>query len=384
MRAYHPSPTGHPRARTRGRQRRNGNVKNIRSSRQNTGDAQQLYNGSDINNELIRRDAPIKFLQINLQHARAAVAQSIQYALDNSIDIIIAQEPYTRNGAAVGFPIQWTVIQKPSQEHPPRAIIVCCNPEWSPTVAALEQDNVAILLEVLSMSLIVTSNYSPPTADIGTTTGFLNRIIYQHRLPDMIIAGDFNAHNTAWGYRATDSKGQAMEDFISSNNLVLQNTTEAPPSFDRVFAQGWPDLTLTTPHTAPFLQDWKVVDEESLSDHKYITFTLAKHTIVSKIRRYNLPGRKIKTFAKKIKEQLIFLEPTLQPLTTADELEDFTTKLQTSIQNICNQCLPVRKPKKLQGINWWSSSLRTQQSKCRPGMQSPEEIKKRAKTGNTV
>ncbi|KFM61113.1 hypothetical protein X975_01958, partial [Stegodyphus mimosarum] len=78
----------------------------------NAGDAQQLYNSPDINNGLNRREDPIKFLQINLQHVRAAVAQSIQYVLDNSIDIIIGQEPYTRNGAAVGFPIQWTSVSK--------------------------------------------------------------------------------------------------------------------------------------------------------------------------------------------------------------------------------------------------------------------------------
>ncbi|XP_035217310.1 uncharacterized protein LOC118190660 [Stegodyphus dumicola] len=200
------------------------------------------------------------------------------------------------------------------------------------------------------MSILLTSNYTPPTADIEPTTRFLNRIMQQFRMPDKIFAGDFNSHNTAWGYRATD--------FFRTRRMHRQLLIDHSQ-------RGWPDLTLTTPHTALYLQNWKVEEDESLSDHKFITFSLEKQTIVSKIRRYNLPGRKIKTFSKKIKDQLTHLDQTLQQLTTTSELEEFTIKLQTVIQNTCNECLPLRKPKKLQGLNWWSSTLRTKQSKCR-------------------
>ncbi|XP_035221048.1 uncharacterized protein LOC118193984, partial [Stegodyphus dumicola] len=181
----------------------------------------------------------------------------------------------------------------------------------------------------------------------------------------MIFAGDYNSHNTAWGYRTTDPKGRELEDFISSSNLIVQNTADAPPSFDRVFAQGWPDLTLTTLHVAPLLQDWKVEEEESLSDHKFITFSISQTTSVSKIKRYNLPGRKLTTFTKKIKVQLMRLEPSLQLANTSAELEDFSVTLQETMQAICNENLPLRKPKRLQGIHWWSSALRIQQRKCR-------------------
>ncbi|XP_035224869.1 uncharacterized protein LOC118197469 [Stegodyphus dumicola] len=279
-----------------------------------------------------------------MQHARAAVAQTIQFEIHNKIDFIFCQEPYTREGVSAGFPLQWTVFQKSDHDHSPRAIIVSCNPDWSPTIISLDQDNVAILLEVHSLSIILASNYSPPTAEIGPTTRFIQRILHQFRIPDMIFAGDFNSHNTAWGYHTTDPKGRELEDFLSSSNLIVQNTAEAPPSFDRVFAQGWPDLTLTTLHAAPLLQDWKVEEDESLSDHKFITFSLSETTRVSKIRRYNLPGRKIKTFSRKIKTQLTRLEPSLQQAHTAAELEDFSLKLQETMQAVCNQNLPLKKP----------------------------------------
>ncbi|XP_035234295.1 uncharacterized protein LOC118206142 [Stegodyphus dumicola] len=214
-----------------------------------------------------------------MQRARAAVAQTVQFAIDNKIDFIIGQEPYTCDGAAAGFPLQWTVFQSSNHDHPPRAIIISCNPDWSPTSISLDQDHVAVLVEVHSF---LASIYSPPTADIGPTTRFIQSFIHRFKIPNMIFAGDYNSHNTAWGYRTTDPKGRELEDFISSSNLIVQNTADAPPSFDRVFAPGLPDLTLITLHIASLLQGWKVKEEESLCYHKFITFSLSQTTSLSR------------------------------------------------------------------------------------------------------
>ncbi|XP_035215947.1 uncharacterized protein LOC118189455 [Stegodyphus dumicola] len=201
--------------------------------------------------------------------------------------------------------------------------------------------------------------------EIGPTTRFMERVLDQFKIPNMIFGGDINSHNTTWGYHTTDQKGRELEDFICSKNLVLHNTAKAPPTFDSVYAQGWPDLILTTMHVAPLLQDWQVDDQESLSDHKFITFSLSQTTSVTKIKRYNLPGRKLLSFTKKIKMHLTNLEATLQQAVTLPELEDFSLKLQDTLQTVCNQNLPSRKPQRVQEISWWTGALRTQQRKCR-------------------
>ncbi|XP_035206622.1 uncharacterized protein LOC118181574 [Stegodyphus dumicola] len=236
---------------------------------------------------------PIKCLQINLQHAKAATAQATQFAVENAIDIIFAQEPYTRNGMTMGFPMHWNIYQKVDINHPPRAIIICCNTDWSPSVITMERDSSAILLDLRSLTVVLVSQYSPPSEDLNPVTQSIQNLLQRIHISNMVFAGDYNAHNTTWGYAVTSPKGRDLEDFLSSNNFVLQNTEGAPPSYDRIYAHGWPDLTFTTTHATNLIQDWKVEDAISLSDHKFITFTLDKITSVPIIKRYKLPGQKI-------------------------------------------------------------------------------------------
>ena len=52
------------------------------------------------------------------------------------------------------------------------------------------------------------------TAMIGSTTS------------PLVIGGDFNASNTIWGSKETNSKGKSVEDFIEDNGLVILNSGE--------------------------------------------------------------------------------------------------------------------------------------------------------------
>lgn len=57
-----------------------------------------------------------------------------------------------------------------------------------------------------------------------------------------LVLGDFNAHNTIWGSKSTDSKGRVIEQFYQQFNLTILNN-------------GKPTTTLLTPllHMLPFL-----------------------------------------------------------------------------------------------------------------------------------
>ncbi|XP_035223929.1 uncharacterized protein LOC118196569 [Stegodyphus dumicola] len=193
----------------------------------------------------------------------------------------------------------------------------------------------------------------------------MEQVLHKIKIPYVLFGGDYNAHNTTWGYRATDTKGRELEDFLSSKNLVIHNTAEAPPSFDRIFARGWPDLTITSLQAAFLLTDWKVDDQESLSDHKFITYSLRQSTSITKIKRYNLPGRKLLTFTRKVKRHLETLEPALQHADTMADLENFSIRLQNTLQLVCDQNLPKKKPQKIKEMHWWTGALQKQQRKCR-------------------
>ncbi|XP_035233916.1 uncharacterized protein LOC118205735 [Stegodyphus dumicola] len=124
----------------------------------------------------------IKCTQINLQRAEAANTQLVQHVLDHEIDIILLQEPYCRNGAIACLPLSWKIFQRKAQlnELPPRAAIICCNPQWSPLIIKQARDHVAILLNYNNSQIILSSVYSSPPEDISNAVDSIAEIHRKH------------------------------------------------------------------------------------------------------------------------------------------------------------------------------------------------------------
>ncbi|XP_035228449.1 uncharacterized protein LOC118200597 [Stegodyphus dumicola] len=213
--------------------------------------------------------------------------------------------------------------------------------------------------------MLFISQYSSPSESILPSLTFLSTTLQRIKIPLQFIVGDYNAHNTTWGYASTDEKGHSLEDFLSAHHLILHNSIDASPNFDRIHSSGWPDLTISSTSAASLLQNWTVEDEISLSDHRYITFTIAQPTTIQIIRRYNLPGKRIRGFTDRVKALVNDLDGQLSSANTRADLENFTVVLQRGLQQICNDLLPQRHAKKLNNIQWWNSELRSQQKKCR-------------------
>ncbi|GBM94258.1 hypothetical protein AVEN_254157-1 [Araneus ventricosus] len=83
-----------------------------------------------------------------------------------------------------------------------------------------------------------------------------------------------NAPSTLWGYSKNSPRGNIMENSISGLNLHLLNEKNSEPTFQRRNAKGWPDLTLVKGLKLARTASWKVRDELSSSDHKYIHIQL--------------------------------------------------------------------------------------------------------------
>ncbi|XP_035211882.1 uncharacterized protein LOC118186014 [Stegodyphus dumicola] len=308
------------------------------------------------------RQSETRCLQINLQHARAATSQTALYAAEERIDLILGQEPYCRNGKVVGFPLQWSIYQKEDIDQPPRAFIANCNPKWSPLMIAAERDFVAILLEVLNLTVVLVSIYSPPTEEADPTLERIQRLMRSHRIANILFAGDFNAHSTTWGYAITAPKGRILEDFVHSSNLVIHNRSDAPPTFNRLHSRGWPDLTITTQQMAPILQDWTVVENLSISDHNYIRFNLANSTATSILKRYNLPGRKVRAFTAIIRARLAPFATAIRQANSKEALQNLTQDILTAIKKACDENLPPahgQKNHNAELVEWHASKSTT-------------------------
>ncbi|XP_035216875.1 uncharacterized protein LOC118190287 [Stegodyphus dumicola] len=309
----------------------------------------------------------IRCTQINLQRAEVATAQAIQHATEHSVDFLMIQEPYCQEGRIAGFPIAWQVFQSKArnQDQAPRAGLICCNPAWNPLLIKQDRDLFAVLIVLKNAQLILISAYSSPTDSIDNFVANATYVRSKCHSTPQVYGGDLNAHHVNWGYQDITPKGQALEDYLTANDLHLVNTSGAPPTFDNTYCKGWPDVTLATGTALSQVQDWKVSDELSCSDHRYITFTINCDTNICILKRFKLPKAKIRPLTAAFSTLLTAEQETLEAYNGKDEMEEFTEHLLDNIKTICSNLLPTRAAKKRHSISWWSKELRQQRQKCR-------------------
>ena len=87
-------------------------------------------------------------------------------------------------------------------------------------ISICEEDDVE-LITIQRCNAIIQSVYKPPNKQ------FLLPQLQQGNKPHVVI-GDFNSHNTLWGYPTTGTDGQAVEQWAESSNLSLIHDAKLP------------------------------------------------------------------------------------------------------------------------------------------------------------
>lgn len=122
--------------------------------------------------------------------------------------------------------------------------------------------------------VILYSCYISPNKSIEDFEIFLDELetsTAAHRGKHIVITGDFNAAGTLWGSQTTDYRGKAILEWMARNDLLTANDGIAP-TFERRGQESYIDLTVRS-GTAEII-NWQVVEEETHSDHRYITFEI--------------------------------------------------------------------------------------------------------------
>lgn len=163
----------------------------------------------------------------------------------------------------------------------------------------------AVAVTILSYKTItICSLYIPPHTLF--TTKNLENLVEQLPKP-FILVGDFNAHSTLWGSDKTDARGQAVEDFILSNDICLLNsgafTYFSPTS--RTFSC----LDLAMCSSCIFNDfKWDVVNTSYGSDHQpgIIKLIPSYPTLTSRPRRWKLQLANWPVFTENAKLDEVF------------------------------------------------------------------------------
>jgi len=308
----------------------------------------------------------INCLQINLQRSKSSTAQLNKVIEDQNFDIIFAQEPYVIRGKVCGFPLRYKVFHA-NCDTPKTAIIVT-----KPALQIISIETFAKAFSTIVYSqfnnktFALISLYCSPLSDIDQELSHIQNSLNTLKPKNLIIAMDSNAHSRVWFNDRDDERGNILNDFIAQNNLLILNNNETIPSYHTTRGESFIDITLININSAPLVKDWAVLETESLSDHRYLKFTISdsspninfKSTI-----KYNTKKANWDSFLSEAQPFVQSLSAQLNDISTEVQMNHFIDRFNTKLTQICDKVLPKANSTKHSNTNsWWTQELTAMRS----------------------
>lgn len=213
---------------------------------------------------------------------------------------------------------------------------------------------------VATKGLRMYSCYCSPNASDADFGGFTRKLEDSIRSAgcDVIVAGDFNSKSPEWGSPKEDKRGKWLADLAASLGLIVCNDGRKP-TFVRGSSESHIDLTFISQSSAGRVSGWEVLEEESLSLHRYISFSVDATS-----NRPSACDRKGWSITKLLRPKLAeAIECGMPAAATAGK--DDCKRMTDWLTDICDRCMPKhnysgrRRP-----VPWWNSDIAGQRKKC--------------------
>ena len=208
-----------------------------------------------------------RLLQINVDGGRQAQDLAFATARELGADLLLLNEPYRCGTLADGWYCDTAA----------KAAIVVVNGAYAVEGTALIPEEGFTWLRVRGITVFC-CYWSPNPRRAVEFDGFLARLdacVRGVRGP-VIVAGDFNAKSPEWGHPVEDDKGSRLAELAASLRLAVLNRGRVPTFMrPRPFAQSCIDVSFASESIVSRIVDWEVLETESLSLHRYVSFSLA-------------------------------------------------------------------------------------------------------------
>ena len=221
----------------------------------------------------------LRFYQINLNKSEGAQANllvKLSEIKDKNF-VCLIQEPHIRGLKLTSIDKRYMQVLdgKGNETSWPRAMIVASKALQLSQIGALTfRDTTCINLHTPTEELILVSSYQDIT--FPDVINNIDKCVEHSKSANknIIIGTDSNAHSELWMSESANLRGKVFEDFITSNDLFVCNTGNKY-TYDCATSQSIIDVTIVSTPTVDRIQNWKVHDEDYLSDHRSITFDLS-------------------------------------------------------------------------------------------------------------
>ena len=303
--------------------------------------------------------------QINLHHSKGASAVLARRIAVVHTHISLLQEPWIFRGCVRGIAACGRLFKSPGETKPRAAIAVKgVTAQLMPEFCS--RDVVAVTVELIRANtgdrrkVVVCSAYFPHEGEVPPEP--LDRLIrhcQEDGLP-LVVGCDSNAHHVTWGSTDINDRGRGLLEYLVTTDLEILNRG-GEPTFRTAARSEVLDLTLCSRSLMNSVEDWRVSQEPSLSDHMQIVFKLA-NVRPEVIRRRNPRKTDWTSFGRHL---AIGLESFPRRHGTNEEVELCVEHLQRALISSFEASCPERTVGSNRKVSWWGPELQGLRTEAR-------------------
>ncbi|XP_020296455.1 uncharacterized protein LOC109861289 [Pseudomyrmex gracilis] len=174
------------------------------------------------------------------------------------------------------------------------------------------------------------------------------------------IAGDFNSWATDWGSKATNARGKALLEAMSTLDVVLLNSGNKP-TVVRGEASSIVDLTFVSSSLVKGSHSWEVTDIYIASDHCAILWKVSTGQNTRRVNsKTNQIGWKVSSFDPES------FKVTLSYHKTGDGCaEKKSEDMMRRVSEACDATMPRKRgTNHLPPVHWWNDDIAALRKKC--------------------
>lgn len=211
--------------------------------------------------------------------------------------------------------------------------------------------------------VIISSIYSPPPDNSPTLrTDHLFNSLTKIQVEKLVMCGDFNSHSSLWSNEAkNDRKGNELEIVLLQNDLTVLNSVTSPPTFENTQGgKSWIDISTAGSQIADNVINWRVRNDESLSFHKIITFSLNLSPSINNQVRYNFERTNWPLFNQKLSENFLCKNISVERVSSVPmtELDILAESISVVIKDTIISHVPsTENYKKRLLVSWWNKEI---------------------------
>ncbi|MCP3661285.1 MAG: hypothetical protein GY696_02130 [Gammaproteobacteria bacterium] len=313
------------------------------------------------------KPSDLEVTQINLHHSKGASGVLVHLLAGVQTSVALIQEPWIVYNKVSGLRLAGGTLHWDTTCLSPRACIATSrNLDASLLPQLSSRDTVAVRIECsvagVQRSIVFASVYLPYDSVTPPPSLQMERIVSfcQSNSFPLVIGCDANAHNTVWGSSDTNRRGATLLDYLGSTDLQIINRGDRP-TFVITNRREVIDITLASSEVSNAVGNWRVSDEESLSDHRLIRFSIPVDSPPPVLYR----NPRATDWVSYNEELCQGLEGDTPAVWTSDQIEVQTSRLQSAIVSAYEASCPLKRAKSKRGAIWWNRGLSKLRQGCR-------------------